>query len=158
MKRSGFSLIECMVYCIMVATIMMLWFNGLASFTRLCTAQSCQINSISTAYSALDVFVRDIRKAPHPLFVWPLTMDTAFIFKLDDLFIGWEYADKKLFRYQGDYNNKTKQWIKRSKSLVLDNVQECSFSFNCFNQDIVSIKIMLMVQGKKLKRISYILT
>ncbi len=158
MKKTGFSLIECMVYCVIVATIIMLWFNGVASFTGLCNAQAHQINSLSTVYSALDVFTRDVRKAPHTLYAWPLITNTSFVFELDGFFIGWEYTNKKLFRYQGDYNSITKQWVKKAKSLVLDNVQECSFSFNYFNQNMVSIEITLMVYGKRLNRMSYILT
>jgi len=155
-NRDGFSLIECMVYCVIVATIMMLWFNGVASFTRVCTTQAGQINLTSTAYSALDVFVRDIRKAPHNFNEWPLMTDTACVFKLDEYSIGWEYKDGQLFRYQGNYNGSDKQWVKKTKSLVLDALQGCSFAYNRSNQTMVSIEITLMTQGKKLNRISYL--
>lgn len=156
MKKNGFSLIECMLYCILVAVIMMLWFNGVASFTRLCTAQANQTNSIATVYSALDVFVRDVRKAPHNLIQWPLMTDTVFIFALNDSSIGWEYKDGQLLRYHGNYNGNNKQWIKKTKSLVLDNVQACFFVFNHSNHTMMSIEIALDLWGKKISRISYL--
>jgi len=157
MNKVGFSLMECMAYCIIVAIIMMLWFNAVASFTRLCTTQACQINSLTTAYSALDVFTRDIRKAPREQYLWPLITDTAFVFKLPDFFIGWECREGQLIRYQGNYNSVNKQWIKKTKSLVLDTIDACSFSLKYFHKDIVSIKITFMAYGKTLSRTSYVI-
>lgn len=159
MKRAGFSLIECMVYCLLIATIMMLWFNGVASFTRICTAQAYQTNSLSAVYSALDVFARDIRRAPHATYLWPVITDTAFVFTLPDLSnIGWEYRDDQLIRYHGNYNNAKKQWIKKTKSLILDNVQTCSFIFNRLDQEGMSVQIALVFYGKTFSRMSYVLT
>lgn len=157
MNKDGFSLIGCMIYCLILATIMMLWFNGVVSYTRLCTTQAHQINTLSTAYSALDVFARDIRNAPHEFAMWPLITDTTFIFKLDEsIYIGWEYAQGQLIRYQGNYSSDHMQWLKRTKSLILDSVQNCSFSFNYLNQDIVSIGTNFILQGKKFNRMAYV--
>jgi type II secretory pathway component PulJ len=156
-KKSGFSLIECMVYCLIMATIMMLWFNGVASFTRICTAQMYQTNSLSTVYSALDVFTRDIRKAPHATYVWPVITDIAFVFTLPDASsIGWEYKNNRLLRYHGQYNSATKQWIKKTKSLILTDVQTCSFLFNRLNQEDMSVQILLTLHGKTFSRTSYV--
>lgn len=156
MNKNGFSLIECMVYCILVAMIMMLWFNGVGSFTRLCTAQANQTNSITTVYSALDVFVRDVRKAPRNFIQWPLITDTAFIFSADNYSIGWEYKDRQLLRYHGNYNSNNKQWVKKTKSLVLDNVHACSFAYTHSNHAMMSIEIALDLRGKKISRIGYL--
>lgn len=158
MKKDGFSLLECMVYCMLIAIVMMVWFTGVASFTRTCTAQADQTNLLSTVYSALDVLVRDVRKAPRNLYAWSLMSNVAFIFKVDDLFIGWEYKDGHLLRYQGNYDHITKQWSKKTKSLVLDNVQQCAFTFNYVNQNMISLEIVLIAHDKKINRIIYVLT
>lgn len=143
----------------LVATIMMLWFNGVASFTRACTTQACQINSLSTVYSALDVFARDIRKAPHAAYAWPLVTDIAFVFTLpDSSCIGWECKDNQLMRYQGTYDSTKKQWIKKTKSLILDGVHTCSFVFNRFNQEGMSVQLSLVFHGKTFNRVCYVVT
>jgi len=158
MNKNGFSLIECMVYCVLMATIMLIWFNGVASFTRLCNTYAYHTNALSTVYSALDVFARDIRKAPHAAYLWPLVTDTAFIFTLpDSTSIGWECTDGQLLRYQGNYNSVAQQWSKKTKSLILDTIQTGSFAFNNLNQENMSAEIRLVSYGKKFSRMSYVL-
>lgn len=169
MNSKGFSLIECMLYCAIVAVIMLLWFNGVASFIRTCTTQANQINSLSAVYSALDVLVRDIRKAPNLASAWPLITDSIFVFEefhdspesptqTNSSSIGWEYKDKQLLRYQGNYKSNKQEWTKRAKSLVLSDVETCSFSFNLVNQTMVAVTIIMVVQGEKIERTGYILS
>ena len=158
MNKLGFSLIECMLYCGILALVMMLWFNGVSFFTRACFAQTCQINSVSTLYTAFDVIIRDIRKAPKNLSSWSLLSNSKFVFKLDKTnSIGWEFINGQLIRYQGAYNYENKQWAKRTKSLVLKDIEKGSFSFNYMNQQLISLLITIKSHGKTIERISYLL-
>jgi hypothetical protein len=157
MKKVGFSLIECMIYCMVMAITMAFWFHGIAIFNRLCKHQTKEINLLSSVYSTFDVFVRDLRIAPYDSNLWPLRTHSSFIFKYNaSTYIGWEYKDAAMVRYQGSYDCRTHTWLKKTKSLVLTTVQDCSFISSDLDTHIKTMTIAIKLQDKQYERLVHI--
>jgi hypothetical protein len=136
---------------------MIVWFNGTVSFMRVCATKTDHINRLSAVYSSLDVWARDIRKAPRSVYAWHVMSDTSCVITLSDSSsIGWEYKDGALVRYHGVYEADKKEWIKKNKSLVLDGAHACSFHYAQSDQEIISVVITCNVKGTTFSRVSYL--
>lgn len=157
MNRGGFGLIECMIYCLLVALLAVTWMQGIASVCRALSGYSRQCNAMVVLYSAHDLLVRDLRNAPRTNKGWKKVLPTELIWHTNGTDIGWQFIDNQLVRMEGVYQAGSDSWSKRSKSIVATNLEQIQFQANQKGGKVSSVGIRLQGHGHTIERDVWIL-
>lgn len=143
MRMQGYSLIEFMVYLVLLAFFVMLTFFFVTSFYSHTTSHTKVLKHIVDITNAKDILLNDIKGAlsnsqwweDDELLIWRLSAS-----KED---VQWRIVKNKLVRTTGRYNYKTKKWKERVNSTVLYDVDR--FSLVAHQDD--QTKTIVLVTG-----------
>jgi len=127
MNKLGFSLIECMAYCLLFALLMIMLFKFAVAMQVRVAHQSKAGSSLTNISAAHDVFAHDMRQASSHKTFWKKTTLNELIWLEGDKDIGWHFSDNKLFRIEGSYSSSLELWTQKTKSLVADNISSAQF-------------------------------
>jgi len=125
---AGFSLIELMFYCMCLTILALIWSRLLLNTHGTMSRYSTQCTQLAELYGAYDVCVRDVRNAAGSK-AWHMATNGKLIWQQSDtMWIGLLFEDKKLLRYEGNYDSKKNSWDAHKKSLVADGLSMASFA------------------------------
>jgi len=144
-KYAGFSLIECMIYCMVLAILFMTWFHGMVVAHTAFVKKATKTIQLSNVYAAHDMLIRDIRHAPSKSTQWKLCTNTQLIWHQQENDIGWMIHNNTLFRIEGTYDAERQKWCKKKQSVALFDVARISFTKHSMLEYIKSIKCKLVL-------------
>lgn len=149
MRRSGFSLIEFLVYLTVSSTICLLlsnWVVG-ALHTNVLISQKNSVQlSILTAF---DCYARDIMCAPSIDTAWLKTEPNYILWRQSDRVIGYQFNNHQIMRIAGRYNAVTHSVYKKTGSRIAAQVADCQFNFKKKGDIIVGIEVTFSLQKGK---------
>ncbi len=122
MNKNGFSLLEFLVYFMLLSFLATTIFSWLAHSHHTLKNRSRQATELLQLYAAHDVLVRDLRAAPALREHWKKIHTKELIWHVGNHDVGWRVEDKKLLRLEGRYDAEKQQWMKKTKSVVADKV------------------------------------
>jgi type II secretory pathway pseudopilin PulG len=135
MKVKGFTLIECLVYCAIASCLSMMiftFFNRTVTGIRQFSAHQ---HDMVAQWSAQQLLHKDIQTANNEAINWDISA-SLFVCKIGTDSIGWHSDNHKLYRTKGIYDFIARRWLKKSVSLVAQNIER----FDCAadqNQTII---------------------
>ncbi|MDR3550540.1 MAG: hypothetical protein P4L31_03945 [Candidatus Babeliales bacterium] len=141
MIKKGFSLIECMVYSflfILLTTMLFGWLSAVQS-----RAMRTNKDDSLGVECAFDMFSRDVRMAPSAPELWKKITKHELIWHTDKHDVCWRLAKNgksqawELFRIEGNYSMYNDTWIKKSKSLIVKDIQDLIFDVRLDEYDQV---------------------
>jgi type II secretory pathway pseudopilin PulG len=155
--QHGFSVIECMVYFVLITFLIMLLLGWIVQLQVRLKKNQDQIVQLTAVYVAHDLFRNDVLSAVPDKESWKKISDTELIWHAHDMDIGWLYEQGKLFRYQGTYHAHG-TWNNLIKSVVADSLGSVRYAMIMHNTTIVGVKMVsdtvstvvaLNVRGKR---------
>jgi hypothetical protein len=121
--RSGFSLIEFLLYFVLMTMMVMLTMDWIVS----CHVRVANISRMCTEYIALtaahDLVMRDLACAHVDNAYWKKITPTGAIWSVGQNDIGWEVCDTILMRHQGLYDAERDAWLTVHSYKVADAVK-----------------------------------
>lgn len=133
----GFSLLECMVYCAGMVTVITILCYFFTRMHGVYVKQYRFANYITWLYSVQEFIRADLEQAPIALSKWKKLMPSELIFTSGARDIGWTVKKGQLRRIIGHYDIQTQRWISKHSSLVIDKVTKVSFAPLKTEQEIV---------------------
>lgn len=131
MKRKGFSLIECMIYCILTIFLLYLvvpWSIRVLSLNAI-IFKNIQL-FVDTSITR-DLFVKDIFDSSNHKDNWIIVSEKCLLWRNQrNSYIEWSCKNNALYRSVGIYNEKEKKWNKKHTDLVLKDVKEAYFTID----------------------------
>lgn len=128
----GFSLVECLVYCVVCSVFFILTFQWILKAHMVLKKQNTISNQIINECTAQDILLRELRQAPGQKKLWKKIAPQEIIWTNNAVDIGWSFEKNHLIRYEGSYSSKLEQWSQTTKSIV--------GSLKVFNIEITTIK------------------
>jgi len=142
-SRRGFSLIECMVYCVALGILMVCCFNGvLVVYMNLAAAGNRAMCSTGL-YGAHDQLVHDIRLAPAERAAWKKIEKQELVWRGKKEDMGWSVKDDRLLRLTGQYHAENNKWHKKVTSVVLTSVKSVAFAVQADADWVQAIRVIL---------------
>ena len=133
--RSGFSIIECLVYCFLFCLLCVLIFDWVGasqiSLVKVHKKSECLLDE----YSSMDSFAQDAMGASNNESDWKKIAPNEIIWQAHDGAIGWEWNGSSLYRITGRYTDS--QWTNATKSLVNNSLKQVNFSVHKNKKGIV---------------------
>lgn len=126
--HKGFSLIECLVYVLIVGLLANMLFMWVVRIQQTVYQQAKDQTVTVGIYSAQDLMARDLSMAPSAMSDWKVMSGTQLIWHGPTIDTGWALEDGKLYRYEGHYSLENHSWSARAKSLVSDQIATCNFA------------------------------
>lgn len=125
--RVGSSLIELLLYTLLLSFLGLLLFQGgLTLQSRIRGADKKSVVRIGM-YAALDVFTRDVREAPAAITAWHALESARISWRTERHEIAWYVAQGCLYRMQKNYTVRMKTREKPVVSLVAQGIALFSF-------------------------------
>lgn len=119
----GFSLIECLVYCVIASILSIMVFTFFNQTITKIHIFSVQEQEIVGQWSAQQLLRKDIQMANSQLSDWDI-LEKAFVCKIGTRCVGWQLKNGSLYRFKGDYDFLSHQWQKKSTALVIRNLHD----------------------------------
>jgi len=116
--KGGFTLIECMVYIVVLSIIVLLFFSGTLHLYRVIRISARSNSCMLSLYSAGDTFARDIRLRPPFKNHIEYSANGIIWYYQDSRAIGWFLKDEALVRVEGIYTLGTGTWSDHTKSII----------------------------------------
>ncbi len=127
MRVQGFSLIECLVYILLLTILTSMTFTWVASVHKRLTCIGTACNQTTQLYAAHDALARDLACASKNKEQWKKITDSCCIWSTNNRDICWQLEDRKLVRLAGTYNATTQSWQKKVKNIVATGVKKIEF-------------------------------
>lgn len=125
--KSGFTLLESLVYLLLTTLILGLSAHVAALFYHTMSMRLESTSSDVLPLLAFHTFKKDIQKASTEETLWKCIKASTIVFSDGIVDYGWTREKECLIRYQGVFNIKTKKWNSSTKSKVLPQVKSLSF-------------------------------
>lgn len=136
----GFSLIECLIYCALLAMISMLVFGY---FTRQSYALGTFIaaSEHSMEWSgALQILAADIVQADSSVAYWHISRE-EFIWRMRDCCVAWRWHENNLYRTKGVYDFTRQKWERKSSALIARHITAFAIQTQVKNGSITTVAI-----------------
>ncbi len=128
-KRKGVTIIEFLVYLAIFSLIIMISMDWIVRLWQTCLFYSKKRVCLVNLSAAHDMLIRDLQNAPSSAANWKMKTTSQLIWtastKKD---ICWMYENNTLVRIEGSYNEKKKQWKKKTKNLVASSIKKANFT------------------------------
>ena len=126
--RSGFSLIECMGYCVVIGCVLVTLFSGLIPLMGTTIKIHKSMQQLSCVYTAIDFCVRDLTEhKPIDRFHGDGPRSLLWQYTFSGQYIEWVLSDDVLMRIEGKYDHIRNRWNEHSKSVVCKYLKDASF-------------------------------
>lgn len=131
--RSGFSIVECLVYCFLFCLLCVLIFDWVgASQISLAKIHKKSVHLLD-AYGAMDSFVQDALSAPSEAIAWKKITENEIIWQTHEGAVGWAWSGASLYRTTGTYD--AMQWTRSTKNLVSNSLARVQFAVHRNKRD-----------------------
>jgi type II secretory pathway component PulJ len=155
-RRDGFLLLMVIVYLGLCSMLSFILFRFMTDIHRKCTEAYRESSQLIARTLPFDLLRRDLQSAHISVNSWN---EEAMLFKRDFVdsrgnivsrAVGWQVANERLWRVEGDYDFLQKIWRKKSKTLLCKRVQHAEWKiFRNQKGDLVKhIEIELEHHGK----------
>lgn len=150
MLKKGFSLIELMIYLMLLCMLSLFvsrfcinWYRTF--FTELVAARHMQ-----QAVTALTLMQHDLEMAPAQQHEWYVMEPNLLIVNTQNYTLGWLVQDGTLYRAVGNYNSKTNSWKTRKKQQAAKGIAQFNTTVNRHEptQSIISVTVQLINDHK----------
>lgn len=150
MKRSGFVLIEFIVYLAILVSCVLLGAQLVLTSRSLVHRLVLLSDSTLSTYAAVDLFVRDVHTA-HRNGQWYQPDRTLLIWQVEQHAVGWSFnaQKKRILRTIGDFDWKKQVWKKHTRALVLEQVVSVNIEPVMRQDKHEGVKIMIECFGTK---------
>ncbi len=129
-NKMGFLLLSFLVYLLLFTLLVTLCFNWTLRLFTTYTIRAKRNIIIINAYTAQDLFIRDLHMAPLNEQKWKKITASEIIWSMHNRDIGWCYKNKKLIRNEGHYNKQTEKWNKKTASIAAQHINVLTFTVN----------------------------
>lgn len=147
-QKEGMTLIECMIYCTLLAWMGMLVAQLGHRYVRLTQSLGNQSKLMADVCVAGDLLARDVASAMPQGDSWRLATGSNLIFSVNNRQIGWTVTNNQLVRFVGIYDAASDKWHSYSRSLTLDCVEDVSFTIKKSPSDNVVNHVTLELLAK----------
>ena len=154
MAQKGFSLLEFLVYFLLLILFGTLLFHGAVSMHLQLTKAGRQGAAVLSLHAAADVLTRDLRTVPAEQTYWKKITDHELVWQTGNTTCGWRIEKNQLCRYEGTYDGKKRQWSKRTKSVVADGVHTLAFQMHGGEHQQSIASISFVIEGKNKSQVS----
>lgn len=149
-NKSGFTLIESIIFLIFSSIIIVLSINFVGYFILNISNQLDQVHRYIDMAIGFERLTNDLRNASVSKDSWKKLSDKEIIFSHQDKDYGWLIKQDKLLRYSGKFNIKNSSWSKRVISVVMQNITKLKFiNKNKLDNYISGITIETQVNNRK---------
>lgn len=131
MKQKGFSLIEMLIYAMLLAFISILAFSWLSNSVQTITQTSKKSNQVMIAHAALQRMSADIQMADVPEKFWK-SDEQSLHFQHNNKRISWLLQSDKLYRIEG-----------RSKALIATGLHNFTHQLQQDGERVEGVNIAL---------------
>jgi prepilin-type N-terminal cleavage/methylation domain-containing protein len=141
--RKGFTLIECLIYLVLIAFIATISISAIKQLWDVCIRSEKKRTLLINMMAAHDVLLHDLQQAPQTKKKWKICDASCLIWRnQNEEDRGWVHEEGSLFRITGIYDSKKKSWQKKSKNLVAPGIQKVQFTY-CGSSEISHIDFAL---------------
>ena len=148
-EKNGSFLLELVVYVMIVALFIRIFFPFIVRIQRDMQNQVDDIRQRMHGYSAFNLLSRDIRMAPANKKYWYCLEKNYMVWQQDREAMGWYLKNGKLSRVKGIYDKRSNRWHHVSWATVVPHVSGGSFSYQCDDLgDLHNIGCMFEYQTK----------
>lgn len=145
--KKGFSLIELMIYLVIVCGIVLMLFQLIVNATIRLTTVRKQAHLCTMFYSTCARIMRDVQAAPAQDHYWKKITDHECIWHTTDEYdLGWYLEGNILYRLKGIYDATKQTWKKKTRQCVLTNVDSCLFNAHKKDQTISALTITVAIK------------
>lgn len=123
--KSGFSLIEVLLYCVLLSVLVTFLFGWVHKTQSSLKNESSMIMNYMGDCAAIDRLAHDLRQAPAALDHWARMHSNEIIWYTGKTYIGWKLTGSQLARYEGVF--KDAQWVDYTRSLIHEQIHKISF-------------------------------
>lgn len=141
----GITLLECVVYCALVALATTLLVSGVSSCLISLRVLSHYTDTLVAAETALDIFARDCGSAPQNASLWKAMNTTHISWKHNDSVVEWYMKGTKLIRKVYGFE--------RHKAVMIDGIKSVQFVLYKEGDSIRLVECSLVVQDVSIKRL-----
>lgn len=125
-RQSGFSIIECLVYCSLFCFLCILIFGWVGASQVSLTKIHKKSRHLLDTYGSLDAFVQDAMGAPSDSSAWKKVSEHELVWQGHEGAIGWAWSEGSLYRTTGIYADR--QWTQSTKNLVSSSLNRVNFT------------------------------
>ncbi|HEB41920.1 MAG TPA: hypothetical protein ENI08_02795 [Candidatus Dependentiae bacterium] len=129
-NKMGFLLLSFLVYLLLFTLLVTLCFDWTLTLFTTYTTRAKRNMVIINAYTAQDLFIRDLHMAPLDEQEWKKVTASEIIWSTHNRDIGWCYKNKKLIRNEGHYNKQMQKWNKKTASIAAQHINTLTFTVN----------------------------
>lgn len=147
-QKEGMTLIECMIYCALLAWMGMLVAQLGHRYVRLTQSLGNQSKLMADVCVAGDLLARDVASALPQGDNWKLVKLNSLIFNVNNKQVGWTVVNNQLVRFVGAYDAANDKWRSYSRSLTLDWVENVLFTIKKSPSDNVVNRVTLELSAK----------
>jgi len=145
-KSVGMTLIECMIYLVILSWLILLVVQG--GYQYMYVLKRLNQRTVMTADFCIttDILARDLSHATAENPLVRTENDHLIFMVAPDHMIGWELIDGAFVRYDGIYDIAQKQWSSATRSRVLDGLTRFTVRLESIDQQsqIYALKIILI--------------
>ena len=146
-RKTGFSLLECMIYCFILALISVCWFSAVSQIIGATRSSMTTVYTVQLLTSASDFLARDLREAPVSLREWHLSTQTHLSWPTAEGLVHWGYENGTLKRSMYLYH--TKKW---TTSIIAQRIGNACFKVTVDKGKMYRIDTFLESNGISEKR------
>jgi type II secretory pathway pseudopilin PulG len=128
MVKKGFSLIESLIYCCIMAILGVLVAQFFVKQSRFYMYMRMSQQRIMMLYAAQDLLVQDLQRADSSAEQWDTRYEHLLICGMGIDSYGWILKNTKLYRITGQYNFNTHSWHNKSTTLVADHITHFGYA------------------------------
>lgn len=155
MHNPGTTLMELIVYISLVALVGTIGFTWFYQTQRQFLATSDSNKGLMQLYSALDLLVRDLRTAPMQQHAWIKQEAETLLWSTVHGHVAWFKQGSSLYRIEGNYDLHKDRWLKKKKSVALQNLDSIAFHVNKSLDGVTSVDVALTLHGATINHTIY---
>ncbi len=154
--REGFTLLELLLYMLFFAFIALATASFMVRLWQTSAQRNKKQESLITLYTAHDMLLRDIHRAPTDREQWKEIQKECIIWHAKEADVGWLREGEQLVRIEGRYHKKKKQWSKQTKNLIVSHVS--ALQFVCVGEpEITHVSFVITAGGTQMEGVASLL-
>jgi hypothetical protein len=151
-RRAGFSVIEFLIYFLIMSLLFMVSIEWILHMHRRYKKNKADIFCSVKIGGVIHYLRCDIQRISTDECHWKLFDYERYIWSDGSLDIGWELKKRCLWRSEGHYKADMKTWSKRSKSLIAQNIDDCTLRIKREGDRVVGVTIVVRSGNMQLQQ------
>jgi hypothetical protein len=140
-NKQGSSLLSFIIYLMLFSTIALFFCSTITSLILPTRALIHKHQSLIGLHLAIDIFVKDVRATKEAQFTFKQISQQELIWYNKKNAIGWRFANNRLERIEGEYNN---GWKKKRRSIAAMGIKEAIFTIEKYKDQAIGVEIAVV--------------